>query len=396
MIEPRRLHRGIGASQAVDLCFLMDATDSMASWIGLTKGKITKIIKSVQNIYPASKFFISVVVYRDFDEGDKSFQVLPFTSSASDVVNFLSGVEPRGGDDEAEDINGGFQKLLKLQWSNQTKILFHFADAPCHGSKYSNESDKYPNPSSDISWEKIFRQIKSLGMDYYFMRIKSNTDRMTAAFADYWNTCKPYFRNGSERRLVFQVQPIEEDSMKFISDGGDISIDELNNPPSCNLAEENSTEVEGVLVKGSSKRIDVILEKGFEILEEKSRILIQHTPFAHGSFNHAYAAKLCATGHKMVAKKPLEGIKFDENLLKLDLKKKGIAITLANSFNQKLIPLRTYPWACISFVHTFLFKTRDELYVVEGLIDGKYVKYANNLDEIDNTKEIRHFTAFAH
>lgn len=434
----REIQENINNSQRVDLCFLMDATGSMASWINLTKDKIKEIINSVKMTYPSSTFFVSVVAYRDFDQKDNSFQVLPFTSDISQVVSFLSKVDARGGGDEAEDINGGFQRLLELKWSNPTKILFHFADAPCHGPKYANESDSYPNPASDISWEKIFREVKSLGIDYYFMKINNYTDKMTNAFADHWDTCGLYFRNGSQRKLLFQVQPINTDSStffkvleksildsvkrsissatssrrasKFTAGMRGIKIDKVIKEEDEDEDErmrsslslewtfnyKNSTDMKGVLIQVSQRPIEEILEKGFKILEGECSILIQNKPFAKGSFNHAYAAQLCQTGHKIVAKKPLEGITFDENLLKLDLKKKGIAITLANSFNKRLVPLKTYAWARISFVHTFLFKQGDELYLIEGFIDGKYVKYANNLDEIDNTKEIRHFTAFAH
>eukprot|EP00331_Platyophrya_macrostoma_P003895 CAMPEP_0176411770 /NCGR_PEP_ID=MMETSP0127-20121128/3781_1 /TAXON_ID=938130 /ORGANISM="Platyophrya macrostoma, Strain WH" /LENGTH=794 /DNA_ID=CAMNT_0017791383 /DNA_START=183 /DNA_END=2567 /DNA_ORIENTATION=- len=437
-IAVREIKENFNAAQKVDLCFLMDATGSMASWIRLTKQKVTDIISSVQKAYPDSQFFVSVVAYRDFDQGSNSFQVLPFTSNISDVVKFLSTVDARGGDDEAEDVNGGFQRLLELEWSNQTKILFHFADAPCHGPKYSNGSDKHPSPSSDMPWEKIFREIKSLGMDYYFMRIKGATDRMTSAFAEHWNTCGLYYKNGSQKKLVFQVEGIDEDPAKFFkvleksildsvkrsmisvtaskrfapkytTDGKKFKIDGVIKeaeeeddgstiimPLNWDFNRRNSMELEGKIIQVSIKPIDVILEKGFKILEGECNIMIQNTSFARGTFNLAFAAKLSRTGQKIVAKKPIEGT-LDENLLKLDLKKKGIAISLANSFNKKLIPLKIYPWARISFVHTFLFKTKDEqLYLLEGFIDGNYVKYSNNLDEVDSTKEIRHFTAFAH
>jgi len=147
-----------------------------------------------------------------------------------------------------------------------------------------------------------------------------------------------------------------------------------------------------------------ILKKGLKILSGECGLLIQNKWFAQGTFNYAYAAKLEETKHKVVAKRPKNWTKFSskkeaeefKNLLKLDLKKKGIAISLAREYNAALKGAKDFKWARINFIHTFLFECGDEIYLLEGNINGKFEKYTNNLDEIDKTKEIRHFTAFAH
>jgi hypothetical protein len=218
--ESRRYALGIKesvtSSQIVDLCFLMDATSSMTPWINLTKQKISEIITSVKVKYPSAKFYISVVAYRDFDQGEKSFQVLPFTNETTEVETFLSTVEARGGADEAEDINGGFQRLLELEWHNRTKVLIHFADAPCHGSRFANESDDHPSPSTDMDWGKIFVEVKSLGIDYYFMQIRSKTIKMTNTFREIWDESGVYYKNYKQRPVVFKVQSIEDKADIFV------------------------------------------------------------------------------------------------------------------------------------------------------------------------------------
>jgi hypothetical protein len=45
----------------------------------------------------------------------------------------LGKIVCKTGYDPAEDVNGGFQELFKLNWKSQTRFVIHFADCPCHG-----------------------------------------------------------------------------------------------------------------------------------------------------------------------------------------------------------------------------------------------------------------------
>jgi len=201
----------VKGSKLVDICFIMDATGSMGSWIDQTKQNLLEIINSAKKACPDVQFYLSIIAYRDFDEGSDSIQVMPFTSDFVKTTEFLSTIVARGGDDACEDINGGFQQVLKLDWKSPTKILIHFADAPCHGPQFNNGGDNYPNPPSDMSWEQIIEDVKSLGIDYYFMRISGQTDKMTSVFKELWDGCKT-----SEKKGCFSIQPIEVDSAIFV------------------------------------------------------------------------------------------------------------------------------------------------------------------------------------
>jgi hypothetical protein len=139
----------------VDLCFVIDATGSMGPYIDQVKNKVSNIITEVQKNYPGFEFRIAVVGYRDFDQGDKSFEVKPFCRDPKEIENFLRELVPRGGDDGPEDVNGAIQKVCGLEWKSFTRVIIHFADAPCHGRDFSNLPDKYPNPNSDAKWEEL-------------------------------------------------------------------------------------------------------------------------------------------------------------------------------------------------------------------------------------------------
>jgi len=114
----------------------------------------------------------------------------------------------------------------------------------------------------------------------------------------------------------------------------------------------------------------------------------------------AYHAKLRKTGHNMVAKYPrLPKSKKEDNHkeMMLELKKRGIVISLAHQYNTELKKKDGPIWARIQFVDMLLFQTEDDrMYSLEGFIEGKYEKYTNNFDYLDSRKETRHLTAFAH
>jgi hypothetical protein len=46
-------------------------------------------------------------------------------------------VKPTGGTDECEDVFSGLEAAGKLSWRGEgSKVIFHIADAPCHGKLF--------------------------------------------------------------------------------------------------------------------------------------------------------------------------------------------------------------------------------------------------------------------
>lgn len=50
-----------------------------------------------------------------------------------------------GGGDTPEDIAGAFDHALKQEWQAKSRYCVLVADAPCHGKKYHNVDDSYPD-----------------------------------------------------------------------------------------------------------------------------------------------------------------------------------------------------------------------------------------------------------
>jgi len=211
-------------SEAVDLAFLIDGTGSMQPWIDATKEKVMNIIQEAQAAYPQTHFRLAVVVYRDFDMGPRSMQVQPFTPEIKQIQKFLGTVKAHGGMDGPEDINGGFQLALNdLEWTSSIKILVHICDAPCHGPQFHNMKDQHPKPEDDVEWDAIFAKMKSMGIDYKFMKLSNDTDKMINRFREIWDSIdmktKAHFdvydRAVSTKDLIRKITASVKESIKM-------------------------------------------------------------------------------------------------------------------------------------------------------------------------------------
>lgn len=105
-------------SPDVDLCFMLDCTGSMGSYIRMSCQKIKDIIGQVKEMYSKSTIRIGIVAYRDIGEYNQ-YEVLPFVDSADKAKAFLDKLQATGGGDTPEDVNGAFQKaLFELKWES--------------------------------------------------------------------------------------------------------------------------------------------------------------------------------------------------------------------------------------------------------------------------------------
>ena len=99
----------------------------------------------------------------------------------------MVNVKAAGGGDAAEDMAGGFEKVLEQNWhKGSTKVGVLICDSPCHGSKFQqnlNSSDDYPNgdpKGRDI--EEQIRKIAALGVDLYGIKCNETTNNMFNVF----------------------------------------------------------------------------------------------------------------------------------------------------------------------------------------------------------------------
>jgi len=176
--------------EGLDICFLMDATSSMSSWIVKTKENILKIMNDMQKEFPKSNIRLGIVAYRDYSD-DPEIELFNLSNNHDEFKKFVSSLKAIGGDDQAEDIFSGIDQSLKMKWESKARSIIHFADAPCHNSKYhdSDVGDSYPNCGHKYNLEakNLFSRMIELNIDYSFMKINNSTNKMISEFQELYD-----------------------------------------------------------------------------------------------------------------------------------------------------------------------------------------------------------------
>ncbi|EFC35347.1 predicted protein, partial [Naegleria gruberi] len=170
--------------QYIDLCFLLDITSSMKTWMDSAKSVISKVLKEVASKNQEVKTIrYAFVGYADIDD-KVPFVIHPFTDQVEVIEKAIADCPLMYGYDIAEDVAGGLQKVVDLDWNSFTRVLIHIADAPGHGSfmhSLANSDDNFLNapekPVIDLMEKLVTKKI-----DYFFMEIHNCTTKMTNYF----------------------------------------------------------------------------------------------------------------------------------------------------------------------------------------------------------------------
>ncbi|PKY12622.1 hypothetical protein RhiirB3_510223 [Rhizophagus irregularis] len=177
----------IKKSLKVDLCFVLDCTGSMSSYIDAAKNCIQQVVEHMEQINPTIKLWVGFCGYRDHCDGSDRIQILDFTDSYSIFKSYLSDkVKATGGGDAPEDVLGGLDAAIdKMKWTHRTRVLLHLGDAPPHGRRFTNRYDAYPDGDPNgLTAESVLEKIQSEEILYYFGKITSLTDKMIDVFRD--------------------------------------------------------------------------------------------------------------------------------------------------------------------------------------------------------------------
>jgi hypothetical protein len=156
----------------VKCCFLIDATASMAPWLHAAKTQTRKIRQEILRETPGVTLLLAAVLYRDLEEAPENrFVVIPFTDDIEQFENRIQDVEAFGGGDECEDVAGGFEQVLSLDWRNaEVRSLFHICDAPPHGEDWHDPdvSDDYPD--NDFHLGQLVRHVAEDNIQYTIIK----------------------------------------------------------------------------------------------------------------------------------------------------------------------------------------------------------------------------------
>lgn len=103
----------------------MDSTASMGRYIEDVKNHISDMANAIVDKFHNCTVRVGFVGYRDYTEGDKRFQILDFTNDTGTFVDYIGNVKAYAGGDVPEDVLGGLNEALNLDWQAKNKVLFH-------------------------------------------------------------------------------------------------------------------------------------------------------------------------------------------------------------------------------------------------------------------------------
>lgn len=128
---------------------------------------------------------ICFVGYRDHDD-EQRFEVLPFTENVSQVTKFIAGIRASGGGDLPEDVVGGLRRCLDQQWSpDSIKQVFLICDAPCHGRKYYDGWEGYPDGSPEgLEVEPLMREFSERQIAFTCIKLADVCNKMIDAMKE--------------------------------------------------------------------------------------------------------------------------------------------------------------------------------------------------------------------
>ena len=434
-------------AQTTDICFTMDCTGSMFSHIYNTKNVVIKLMNEMKLKFKHSTSFrMAFIAYRDVNDV-KRFEIHDFEEDAEKIKNFIANLKAKGGDDECEDINGAFQKVLKLNWKNFNRILFHIGDAPPHNQQYHNSSnDSYPaGYKDDISFNTILQEMNEMRIMYKFFKINNSTDKMIQEFLKIINSDLSFNKNMIGEAKLDTPEQIKDllisvaTSVVSLSSSNSLSSDPNfygKNKKSLESIKSHISErreffefMDPNLVKkediwsrderdefwakylnnfvmiGEIKENDDYFSKpqcfgnynfGQESKPKKqNKLLISMKCFNEGTFNFVKfckffkpdgsIVKMVAKFAKVEPKDPKQKKEYYQNILRINT----ICRHLAKIFSSKLAELGEKQG--IDYLPPMIVKSKseegEEYFCIETFFKGDYKKYSNNSGYISSEKD---------
>lgn len=185
--------------KGVDVAFLIDSTGSMNPYFRGCKVFIRKIIKDAvrcMNQYSFNSETIlrfSMVCYRDHPPQGKSFGnlTIDFTHDHYQFKEILKTITAKGGGDDAEAVVDGLDDTINtLTWREDSeKFIFHFLDAPPHGSEFGSTKDGFPDGCPcGKEFQPLLMKMRDMNIDYTIIKLNNSINKMIEHFSQFIET----------------------------------------------------------------------------------------------------------------------------------------------------------------------------------------------------------------
>jgi hypothetical protein len=182
--------------EGMDLCFILDVTGSMSSYIEGTKQTIKNIMNdaklSLEKLEKSEDLLrFAIVAYRDHPPQENTFvtKICDFTTSEK-ALAFLNELTADGGGDAPEAVlDGLYDGLYNVAWNKNTeKFIFLIADAPPHGKRFTKGGDGFPDGCPcGYSEVNMLPKLKDMKIDFTIIKLNSSIDEMIKLFSQYCN-----------------------------------------------------------------------------------------------------------------------------------------------------------------------------------------------------------------
>ena len=167
----------------LDLLFIMDITESMQDLLDETRDSIKYILDKIKRDSPGIYVRFAYEGYRDFadlKEGQK-YYTIDFETDLDLFKSKLDEIKAIGGGDDAEDVAGGLNAGLNMNWRSNARYAILIADAPGHGNQYHDAEvqDDYGNGDPNgLVLEELMEKYVDNNINLCLTKIDEYTDIM--------------------------------------------------------------------------------------------------------------------------------------------------------------------------------------------------------------------------
>ena len=411
--------------ESVDVCFMMDCTTSMEEYIEEMKERIFETIKLLKSRFPNLNIRLAFVGYRDLNlPKDEQFSILDFTNEKV-FYSFVSMVECDGGGDVCEDVLGGLEKTIQLNWKQSLRILIHIGDCPSHGQLYhylsEEEDDLLSYDANGLIGSRYIQELIELKVKYFFGRLTPFTDKMIEQFRKFAKkrmTIEQTDLKNCTTLLPFIVETISQSISSTQSSLlkqtliNDEDLSSTNHTLETDCYRDVIFDVEEpIWLNMRPKKVQVIKYECNDQLQCKMvdqcwHIKIAENPFAKGGMRLAYYGLIQYKGkwEKTVFKEYKRignSANTKEKYLEL-LECQTIADYLAQEFNKLLqitnqtITVKKIKFIMAKLVLEPLDAGKYRYMTTERFIEGSYKKFSNNAGFVNYDDPATMLQAFSH
>jgi len=167
----------------LDLLFIMDITESMQDLLDETRDSIKYILDKIKRDSPGIDVRFAYEGYRDFADlkAGQKYYTIDFETDLDLFKSKLNEITAIGGGDDAEDVAGGLNAGLKMNWRSNARYAILIADAPGHGNQYHDnevQDDYGDGDPNGLVLEELMEKYVDNNINLCLTKIDDYTDIM--------------------------------------------------------------------------------------------------------------------------------------------------------------------------------------------------------------------------